>query len=46
MTALDPTVYAKLLRTNSATLSTLLLKRGLRNTAVRSVRPLSVSTSR
>jgi regulator of RNase E activity RraA len=40
MTALDPSVYAKLLRTNSATLSTLLLKRGLKNTAVRGVRPL------
>jgi len=41
MTALDPSVYAKLLRTNSASLSTLLLKRGLRNTAIRAVRPLA-----
>jgi len=45
MTALDPTVLAKLERTNSASLSTLLLKRGLRNTAIRGVRPLgTVST--
>jgi regulator of RNase E activity RraA len=41
MTALDPTVHDKLQRTNSATLSTLLLKRGLRNTAVRGVRPIA-----
>ncbi|MEZ2126654.1 MULTISPECIES: ribonuclease activity regulator RraA [unclassified Sinorhizobium] len=41
MTALDPSIYAKLLRTNSASLSTLLLKRGLRNTAIRGVRPLA-----
>jgi regulator of RNase E activity RraA len=41
MTVLDPSVYAKLLRTNSASLSTLLLKRGLKNTAVRGVRPLA-----
>lgn len=40
MTALDSSVLAKLARTNSATLSTLLLKRGLRNTAVRGVKPL------
>ncbi len=41
MTNLDSSVRAKLARTNSATLSTLLLKRGLRNTAIRGVRPLS-----
>ncbi|AFL51000.1 regulator of RNase E activity RraA [Sinorhizobium fredii] len=41
MTVLDPTIYSKLLRTSSASLSTLLLKRGLRNTAVRGVRPLA-----
>ncbi|PCD66371.1 ribonuclease activity regulator RraA [Rhizobium phaseoli] len=43
MTALDPLIYAKLLRTNSASLSSLLLKRGLRNTAVRGVRPLAAA---
>ncbi len=41
MTTLDSSVLAKLARTNSASLSTLLLKRGLRNTAIRGVRPLS-----
>lgn len=40
MTALDSSVMGKLVRTNSATLSTLLLKRGLRNTAIRGVRPI------
>lgn len=40
MTALSAGTIAKLKTTNSATLSTLLLKRGLRNTAVRGVRPL------
>ncbi|ANL36478.1 hypothetical protein [Rhizobium phaseoli] len=43
MTTLDPLIYAKLLRTNSASLSSLLLKRGLRNTAVRGVRPLAAA---
>jgi regulator of RNase E activity RraA len=40
MTLLNAEVLAKLETTNSATLSTLLLKRGLRNTAIRGVRPL------
>lgn len=40
MTLLSAETLAKLKRTNSATLSSLLLKRGLRNTAIRGVRPL------
>lgn len=40
MSLLSADVLAKLKTTNSATLSSLLLKRGLRNTAVRGVRPL------
>lgn len=40
MTGLSADTIAKLKTTNSATLSTLLLKRGLRNTAIRGVRPL------
>lgn len=40
MTGLSAETIAKLKTTNSATLSTLLLKRGLRNTAIRGVRPL------
>jgi regulator of RNase E activity RraA len=40
MTLLSAETQAKLKRTNSATLSSLLLKRGLRNTAIRGVRPL------
>lgn len=41
MTSIDPATLEKLKGTSSATLSTLLLKRGLRNTAIRGVRPLS-----
>lgn len=44
MTLLSAETYAKLKGTNSATLSTLLLKRGLRNTAVRGVRALGKAT--
>lgn len=40
MTNLVPSVQAKLLTVSSATISNLLLKRGLRNTALRGVRPL------
>lgn len=40
MTSLSAETIAKLKTTNSATLSTLLLKRGLRNTAIRGVRSL------
>lgn len=40
MTVLSAETIAKLKTTSSATLSTLLLKRGLRNTAIRGVRPL------
>src|SRR5687768_2920102 len=40
MTLLSAETQAKLKRTNSATLSSLLLKRGLRNTAIRGVLPL------
>ena len=40
MTDLSPEVHAKLSKVTSATLSGLLMKRGLRNTAIRGVRPL------
>ena len=41
MTLLDIATQRKLKQTSSATLSSLLLKRGLRNTAIKGVRPLS-----